>query len=228
MKNIFITGGSSGIGLRLTVDFLKQHQRVFSCFHTNPKPLKYLQNKFTNIAPVFLDLADTNSLTFPYSNIDILVLTAGVIHNQLLIKENSMNFQNIIDQNLSANFEICKKIIPLMKGSTNPHIIFISSHSGYIGNAGQISYSASKAGLIGLANTIAREHAKDNIKVNTILPGFMKSKQTLALAKGLQTNYAKKNMLGRFNTLAEVSAFIQNITSTQNISGQIFKLDSRV
>ncbi|OGI06353.1 MAG: hypothetical protein A2Y40_02920 [Candidatus Margulisbacteria bacterium GWF2_35_9] len=228
MKNIFITGGSSGIGLRLTVDYLKENQQVFSSYYSNSKALDYLKKKNHNLHPTYLNLSDIDSTEIPNIQIDTIILTAGVIHNQLLIKENMQDFQKIIEQNLTANFQLCQKLIPLMKSSNNPHIVFISSHSGYIGNTGQISYSASKAGLIGLANSIAKEHAKDNIKVNTILPGFMKSKQTLAFSKDLQNKYADKNMLKRFNTLCEVSKFIQHICESQNISGQIFKLDSRI
>jgi 3-oxoacyl-[acyl-carrier protein] reductase len=116
----------------------------------------------------------------------------------------------------------------MLLNSQNPHVLFISSSSAWHGNAGQASYSASKAGLIGLARSLAREWAAQNIKVNVVFPGFMKSRQTLSLGPELANTFRQKNLLGRFSTLAELSRFIQLITTTQGISAQLFQLDSRI
>ncbi len=224
---ILITGASSGIGLRLTLDYLQAGHSVLGTYFSNPKPLLYLQKKFPNLEISKLDLATADDLQLP-KDLDAAILNAGVIANKLMAHEMLDNFNHLLNVNLKSNYLLCKKLIPCLHQAKNPHIIFISSRTALKGNVGQISYSTSKAALIGLAKSLAREVAAMNIKVNIILPGFLKTKQTATLLPDIINNFTNENLLKRTNTLHEVSKFIYFLTLTRNISGQVYNLDSRI
>lgn len=228
MTNMFIAGGSSGLGLRLTIDGLLADNNVWATFQSHPQALHYLQSKFKRLTPLEMSLnTPTPDETWP-EEIDTAVLCAGAIRNQLMLKETSADFAEHLETNLTGNMHLCQALYPRLRKGTNPHLVIISSRSAYEGNIGQAAYSASRAGLVGLAKTLAREWARKDIKVNVVFPGFLRTRQTLALPPTIREDYEKRNTLGRVNTLAEVSRFIQFLTSTRNISGQLFNLDSRV
>lgn len=228
MHKILITGASSGIGLRLTRDFLINGDAVVASYYTNDRPLKYLAKKYSGLKTVKWSLEQEEQLKYPDDSLDILVLCAGAIRSQLMLKESSDNFSDCLQQNLIANFRIIKKLCPLLLQSSNAHIIVLSSLSSLLGDTGQVSYSTSKASLNGLSKALAQELAGKGIKVNTIFPGFMKSKQTISKYNKLMEKYKRDNVLKKINTLSEISAFIQHLTTTRNISGQVFNLDSRI
>lgn len=228
MSAIFISGGSSGLGLRLAVDCLKANDSVFATYQSHPAPLLYLQKRYPLLCPLEMDLSLSVATTDLPSEINSAILCAGTIRNQLMLKESSDEFINHLNVNLSGNMKLCQALYPQLRASKNPHLVLICSRSAYEGNAGQAAYSASRSGLVGLAKTLAREWASAGIKVNIIFPGFMRTRQTLAISETIQKTYAGTNVLGRINTLAEISRFIRFLITTQNISGQIFNLDSRV
>jgi 3-oxoacyl-[acyl-carrier protein] reductase len=145
-----------------------------------------------------------------------------------MMTETSVDFTAHLQTNLSGNMKLCQALYPRLRKGNNPHLIIVSSRSAYEGNIGQAAYSASRAGLVGLAKTLAREWARAGIKVNVVFPGFMKTRQTLAMPDSIRGYYKQQNVLGHINTLGEISRFIRFLITTQNISGQIFNLDSRV
>jgi 3-oxoacyl-[acyl-carrier protein] reductase len=108
------------------------------------------------------------------------------------------------------------------------HIINISSFSARCGPAGQANYAAAKAGLIGLTTSLAREAGSRNIRVNAVLPGVLPTPMTAGLSEARLRELAAANGLGRLNSAAEVARFIAFLATTQNISGQLFQLDSRI
>ena len=228
MKRICIIGASSGLGLRLTVDCLGEGQQVYGTYHSDPRALLGLQKKFTLLKMQQLNLMNTDDLHYPDECCDSLILFAGEIRNQLFLKETTSDFQKQLAVNLTAQFELCQKMYQLLRKSDNPHIIMISSGSAIHGNLGQTAYSASKAGILGLGKSLTKEWARANIKVNIILPGFLRSRQTLRMDPSIADRYLKMNVLGRTNTLAEVSRFIRHLITTKNISGQVFSLDSQI
>ena len=227
MKNICIIGASSGLGLRCTVDYLKEGHRVFGTCFKDARALVGLKTQFNGLIFTHYSLGDELP-EYPFDSCDTLILSAGQIYSQLLIKEPLETFQHQLDINLSAPFQLCQQMYCPLKKSPNPHIILITSGSALYGNTGQAAYSAAKAGLSGLMKSLAREWGQTNIKINMISPGYLRSRQTLAADKGLFKKYKFLNVLKRTNTLQEVSAFIRHLASTRNISGQQFQLDSRL
>ena len=228
MSKIFISGGSSGLGLRLTVDLIKETHSVFATYHDHPAPLNYLKKRFKTLHPIPLDLESPSLSPNSPDTLDSAILCAGTIRNQLMLKETSADFTHHLETNLTGTMKLCQILYPRLCKGTNAHLIVVCSRSAYEGNIGQAAYSASRAGLVGLAKTLAQEWATSGIKVNIIFPGFMKSRQTLAMPSSIVASYEKNNLLGHINTLTEISRFIRFLITTQNISGQIFSLDSRV
>ena len=108
------------------------------------------------------------------------------------------------------------------------HIINISSWSGVKGRSGQAAYSAAKAGLIGLTMSAALELGRFNIQVNAVIPGFMKTDMTKDLPESVKDKIVSSNILNREQDMAEVVEFIYNLSRMNNVSGQIFNLDSRI
>ena len=108
------------------------------------------------------------------------------------------------------------------------HIINIGSFSGRAGQRGQANYAAAKAGLIGLTESLAKEVGSRNLRVNAILPGVLPTPMTAKLSETQLADYVAANALGRINSLSEVAEFIVFLATMQNVSGQVFQLDSRI
>ena len=228
MKTILITGGSSGLGLRLCVDYLVGGHTVYATYLRHPNSLLYLKKRYSQLTPTFLDLSLPQIASPLPPQLDTLILFAGTLHSSLVLREQPETFEAIIQTNLSSNAMLCQQLHPLLEASQNPHLIIVSSLSALKGSVGQVAYSASKAALIGFAKSLAKEWAKDQIKVNVILPGFMTSRQTLTLEPHQISHLCEANILKRFGTLKEISSVIRCITDTHSISGQVFNLDSRL
>ncbi len=217
MKQTCIIGASSGLGLRFTVDLLISGHQVFGTYFSDPRALHGLQKKFDTLQIQPLALTEVSEISYPQDHCDTLIISAGEISNQLVLKESTPNFQRQITCNLTAVFELCQKMYKLLRKSTNPHIILITSGSALYGNSGQAAYSAAKAGLLGLGKTLAKEWARANIKVNLVSPGYLRSRQTLTNDKMLSEKYETLNALGKTNTLKEISGFIQYLITSLEI-----------
>jgi 3-oxoacyl-[acyl-carrier protein] reductase len=116
----------------------------------------------------------------------------------------------------------------IMTGQRSGHIISLSSIAGIRGREGQANYAASKAGLIGLTKAAAKELGRSNIQVNCVLPGYLPTDMGTAAPKTVHEQVLSENALGRTSTTAEVASFIYQLSLMQNVSGQVFNLDSRV
>jgi 3-oxoacyl-[acyl-carrier protein] reductase len=138
------------------------------------------------------------------------------------------DFSAVLDVNLSGAFRVARGALKRMSRQRVGHIVFIGSFSAFRGPAGQSNYAAAKAGLIALAQSLAREYGARNIRVNCVLPGFMETKMTSHLGDGLRAQFREEHMLGRFNTADEAARFVRFLhLEMPHTSGQVFSLDSR-
>jgi 3-oxoacyl-[acyl-carrier protein] reductase len=137
-------------------------------------------------------------------------------------------FEKLVSVNLTGAF-ICSQMVlrPMIK-QREGHILNIASFSGRIGTRGQVGYSAAKAGLFGLTSSLAREVGSRNVRVNAVLPGVLPTQMTSRLDKAQMESLTNANALKRINSLDEVARFVAFLLTTQNISGQVFQLDSRI
>lgn len=179
-----------------------------------------------------LDVTDSRNVD-EYLNeigqVDLLICNAGVTDDSLLLKMSEASWDSVMDVNLRGSFLVAKSVARLMIKKRRGHIVFISSHSAYHPPLGQANYGSAKAGLEGLAKSLARELGGRNIRVNVVVPGFMETKMTSKLPDEVRSAALDKHCLGRFNQTDSVAAFVRSLHyEMPNTSGQVFHLDSRI
>lgn len=164
------------------------------------------------------------------TQIDLLVNNAGVCRDGSMTKMSEEDFDHVMDVNLKGAFLVSQAAVKLMARQRQGHIVNIGSYSALSGPSGQANYAAAKAGLIGLTQSMAQEYGARNVRVNCVLPGFLETKMTrhfmedASRLESLMSHHA----LGRLNTLQEAARFVAFLHTMENVSGQVFQLDSRV
>jgi 3-oxoacyl-[acyl-carrier protein] reductase len=188
-KKALITGGARGIGKEIVVAFLNQGATVyFIDLNESEHMAEYEEIAARNNAAVFYrkgNVADEEEITAVVNDIikecgelDILVNNAGITRDGLVFRMSAKDWNDVLSINLSSAFYISKIVSRHMMKQRTGSIVNIASIVGVMGNAGQCNYSASKAGLIGLTKSMARELGSRNVRVNAVAPGFIKTAMT--------------------------------------------------
>ena len=162
-----------------------------------------------------------------FGSIDILVNNAGITKDNLIMRMSEEEFDKVIEVNLKGAFNCMKHVSRIMLKQKSGHIINMSSVSGVMGNAGQVNYSASKAGIIGMTKSAARELASRGITVNGIAPGFVDTEMTQVLSDEVKEAATKQIPLGRFGKpedIANMAAYLASEKAAY-ITGQIISVD---
>ena len=232
-----VTGAARGIGRAIVLELLKQ-DRIVAGLDINAEQLNELENvvKQAGFAVITkcVDITDTpkftetlESLASEYGGIAILVNNAGITRDNLLIRMSDEEFDKVIDVNLRAAFVATRTAARSMLRNKFGRIINISSVSGVMGNAGQVNYSASKAGLIGMTKTIARELAKKNITANCVAPGFIETEMTKKLPEPVIEAAKQLIPLRRVGTVDDVAKAVAFLASdaAAYITGQVLCID---
>ena len=232
-----VTGAARGIGRAIVLELLKQ-DRIVAGLDINAEQLNELENvvKQAGFAVITkcVDITDTQkftetleSLASEYGGIAILVNNAGITRDNLLIRMSDEEFDKVIDVNLRAAFVATRTAARSMLRNKFGRIISISSVSGVMGNAGQVNYSASKAGLIGMTKTIARELAKKNITANCVAPGFIETEMTKKLPEPVIEAAKQLIPLRRVGTVDDVAKAVAFLVSdaAAYITGQVLCID---
>ncbi len=157
----------------------------------------------------------------------LLIHAAGVTRDALVARQDVDDWDAVEAVHLRGAWLCARQVWPGMIQLGGGHIIFVASHAAHLGAGGQGAYAAAKAGLIGLSQSLAEEGAVSNIRVNTICPGLLHSPMTEALDADQREALLKGNLLNRFNQTGEVASFVTWLASTEQVSGQVFYLDSR-
>ncbi len=162
-----------------------------------------------------------------YGRIDILVNNAGVTRDNLLARMKREDWQFVLDVNLSGAFTCMQAVIRPMLKQRSGRIISISSVVGQMGNAGQANYGASKAGLIGLSKSLAREVAGRNVTVNVVAPGLIDTDMTRVLPESVRNDWAAKIPLGRLGTAEDVASAVCFLASEEAgyVTGQVLAVN---
>lgn len=177
-----------------------------------------------------LDVASAESVRSffdGFSRIDVLVNNAGITGDSLFARLDETTWDRVVDTNLKGAHLCSQAVARTMWKQRNGHIVQVGSYSARNPPVGQAAYAASKAGLIGLAKSQAKELGSRNIRVNCVLPGFLETRMTARLSDEAREQALARHALGRFNTLREAARFIHFLSTTEHISGQVFQLDSR-
>ena len=238
-KVSIVTGGSCGIGKEISRLFLSEGSDVAILDINKDESLKTI-NEFKeeypgrNILFTAADISDNDSVEKSindiferFGRIDILVNNAGITKDNLLLRMSLEEFRKVIDINLTGTFICCKAVSRYMVRQKYGKIINISSVIGIRGNAGQCNYAASKAGVIGLTKSLAKELASRNIKVNAIAPGFIKTDMT----EKLDDKYKEKiiemipsGKLGNAKDVASAALYLA-CEDSDYVTGSVIKID---
>ena len=160
-------------------------------------------------------------------SIDLLVNNAGITKDQLMLRMKENDFDTVMNVNLKGAWNMCKHVTRPMFKQKSGSIVNITSVIGQMGNAGQANYAASKAGMIGLTKSLAKEYGKKNITVNAVSPGFIETKMTESLDEAFKETYLKTIPLGRGGTPGEVAELVEFLASekARYITGQVIGIN---
>ncbi len=233
----YVTGGSRGIGQAVVRALAAANHHVVAVARNREK-LDQLVGELTaaglGVEPAALDVADSTALTASiekviaeHGRLDVLVNNAGITRDGLFLRMEDKDFDDVINTNLRAAFVACRAAARVMIRARWGRIINISSVSGITGNAGQVNYSASKAGLIGLNQSIARELAGKQVTANCVAPGFTVTDMTEPLPPQIKNEVQKIIPLRRFGTpreIADAVAFLAG-DAAGYITGQVIVVD---
>ena len=227
---VLITGAAGGLGQALVAEFARAGWCVAAGIHRQTIALES-----DDAMTVALDVtnpaqaaAATAAVLQRWGRLDALINNAGVTGDALLAQMDEAAWDRVLDVNLKGAFLCAQAAIRPMMKQRDGHIIDIASFVARAGRAGQTGYAAAKAGLIGLTQSLAKEVGSRNVRVNAILPGVLATPMTAKLNEEQLSLIAGENALGRINTVEEVARFAVFLAETQNISGQVFQLDSRI
>ena len=223
---VLITGGSKGIGLACAKAFAALGDKVAITYNSTPPPPEFFGVKcdVTDTAQVDAAFAAVEE---HFGTVEVLVSNAGITKDTLLLRMKEADFTEVIDANLTSAFRVVKRATPGMLKARSGRIILMSSVVGLSGSAGQANYSASKAGLVGFARSLARELGSRSITVNVVAPGPVETDMTAALtAEQLQT-ITSSVPLQRMATPEEVAGVVAFLASqpAAYITGAVIPVD---
>ena len=180
-----------------------------------------------NVAEDAESAAFVKTVLQKYGRVDILVNNAGITRDNLIVRMTEEEFNAVLDTNLKGAFHMIKHLTRTFMKQRYGKIINITSVSGILGNAGQANYAASKAGLIGLTKSVARELASRNVCVNAVAPGFIQTDMTGKLPENVQENAVKMIPLGKMGRPEDVAQAVLFLTGSASdyITGQVLCVD---
>lgn len=233
-KTIIVTGGSRGIGREICLEFARLGANVVLNYNkTSPSEIiKEIEELGSRALAVQADISKfdeakvlIDTAVKEFGKIDVVVNNAGITRDNLLMRMSEKEFDDVINVNLKGSFNITRHISKVMLKQREGTIINITSVVGITGNAGQANYSASKAGLIGLTYSTARELAQRGITCNAIAPGFIKTDMTDALNESTKEDILKTIPLKRFGLANEVAKTVVFLAQNKYITGQVINVD---
>lgn len=233
-KVALVTGGSRGIGKAIALKFASEGADVVFTYLSNKAAAEQTEQELGQFGHrVKAYASDASSFESAhelvkqviedFSRIDILVNNAGITRDTLLMRMTEQQWDEVLNGNLKSAFNFTHAVVPLMARQRAGSIISLSSVVGIAGNAGQANYAASKAGIIALSTSVAKEMGSRNVRCNCIAPGFIDTDMTSSLPEELRNEWAKTIPLRRCGTpeeVANVALFLASDLSSY-VTGQV-------
>ncbi|MFT2816306.1 beta-ketoacyl-ACP reductase [Leifsonia sp. A12D58] len=225
-RTVLVTGGNRGIGFAIAEEFVAQGHRVAVTARSGEGPAGTLTVRADVTDAASIDAAFTQ-IEAELGPVEVVVANAGITKDTLLMRMSEDDFTSVIDTNLSGSFRIVKRASKGMLKARFGRIVLISSVVGLYGSAGQVNYSASKSGLVGMARSITRELGARGITANVVAPGFIETDMTAELPEAQQAEYKRNIPAGRFATPTEVARVVTWLAGDDAgyISGAVIPVD---
>ncbi len=224
---VLVTGGSRGIGLAIAHRFAELGDHVAVTYNSSPPPEGLFGVKCDVTSTKEIDEAFAAIEEHFGSPVEIRVSNAGMTRDTLLLRMGADDFGDVIDANLTAAFRVSKRAVQQMLRARKGRIIYVSSVVGLLGAAGQANYAASKAGLVGLARSLARELGSRSITVNVVAPGPVSTDMTAALGEDRLADITAAVPLARMAEPNEIAGVVTFLASQDAgyITGAVIPVD---
>lgn len=237
-KTAIVTGGSRGIGRAICTTLAKEGANIVTCYANGAaaaeETIAMCKEYGVQAVAVQADVADAAQVEALFAkaqevtgSVEILVNNAGITRDGLILRMSDENFNQVLDTNLKGAFYCMRAASKLMMRKRYGRIVTISSVVGVSGNAGQVNYAASKAGVIGMTKSLAKELGSRNITANAVAPGFITTDMTDALPDTVKQQMEKEIPLARLGTPEDVANAVAFLVSEQAsyITGQVLHVD---
>lgn len=225
-RSVLVTGGNRGIGRAIAEAFVAQGDKVAVTSRNGDAP----EGAFA----VACDVTDPTSVEAAFAAVEehqgpveVLVANAGITRDTLVLRMSEEDWSEVIDTNLSGSFRVAKRAAKGMLRLRRGRIIFISSVVGLLGSPGQVNYAASKAGLVGMARSLARELGSRSITANVVAPGFIETDMTAVLPEEQQAAYRSQIPLGRMGSTDDIASAVTWLAADNSgyVTGAVIPVD---
>jgi len=225
-RSVLVTGGNRGIGLAIAEAFRALGDQVAVTHRGSAVPDGLLGIRCDVTDPVLIEAA-YDEAEAAHGPVEVLVANAGITRDGLLLRMSDDDWQSVIDTNLTGTFRLVRRASKSMLRLRRGRMVLISSVVGLTGSAGQVNYAASKAGLVGLARSVARELGSRSITANVVAPGFVETDMTAALPDSRRDEILGQIPLRRYATPEEVAGVVTWLASdaAAYVTGAVIPVD---
>ena len=225
-RSVLVTGGNRGIGRAIAETFLAAGDRVAVTTRSGGAPDGALDVRCDITDPDAVEAA-FKEIEEAHGPVEVLVANAGITADTLLLRMSDDDWSSVIATNLTGSFRLAKRAAKGMLRLRRGRIVFISSVVGLLGSAGQVNYAASKAGLVGMARSLARELGSRSITANVVAPGFIETDMTAVLTDDQKNTIKTQVPLGRYGAVDEVADAVLWLTGqgAGYVTGAVIPVD---
>ncbi len=240
-KTVIVTGSTQGIGRATAMKFASLGANIVINGINTPEQEELAKSAVAEAeaqgVKAVYNLADISKpdeaeslIKFAhdtFGSIDVIVNNAGITRDNLIMRMSEAEWDSVLSVNLKGSFNVIRAAARILLKQRSGSIVNMASVSGVMGNAGQANYSASKAGLIGLTKTVAKEFASRGVRCNAVAPGFIKTAMTDKLKDEIKQSYVSAIPLGRFGEVEDIANLVVFLASdnAKYITGQVVNVD---